>query len=77
MKLVSQLDFSIVPVVIIMVCVYCFSTASDLVEIGGGCPLSCGNGLCVPPGNCSCQPGWTGETCNQGEHASSDTYKAY
>ena len=33
------------------------------------CTPSCQNGECVRPGQCECNPGWTGEHCEQGMSA--------
>ena len=35
------------------------------------CNPTCVNGLCTQPNQCSCQPGWFGASCTQGNHFSS------
>ena len=31
------------------------------------CNPACDNGKCTSPGKCTCNEGWEGPTCNQGE----------
>jgi len=44
-----------------------------IISLAAICTDPCIHGHCLQPENCTCEPGWTGSVCSEGDTSMNDT----